>query len=119
MTRRGKPWTADEDDRLSKLVGAGVPWVRIADEMGRTQLACRTRASQMGLDTSAAKWRADDDASLRCMWADGVPTGTICERLGRTPVAVARRAAALGLVEVTIGPTGAISSYNAVGRARG
>lgn len=96
-TRRGKPWTQREDERLAELVRRRATWGRVATEMGRTQLACRARARQIGLGQPIRRWRPEDDTWLRRMWVAGVPTGVIGERLGCTPFAVITRASRLGL----------------------
>jgi len=45
----GKPWTAEDEDRLRQLLAEGLEYLDIAAALGRTAVAVRCRASQLGL----------------------------------------------------------------------
>ena len=41
-----RPWTADDDATLLRLVGSGLPWLDIGREMGRSDGSCAARWSR-------------------------------------------------------------------------
>ena len=52
MTRAentGKPWTAEEDERLRQLVVSGAPIDQIAEGLDRTEKSVRSRAYLLGV----------------------------------------------------------------------
>lgn len=50
LSNRAKPWTAQEDADLLRMIQAGWDWSAIADEMGRTIRACNERGRRIQKD---------------------------------------------------------------------
>jgi len=48
---KGRPWTAEDDDRLKSLIEANMSTHLIAAEMKRTIQAVKYRASTLGIST--------------------------------------------------------------------
>jgi butyrate kinase len=52
-----KAWTSDEDERLRKLIISNAPAFDIAEELGRTVSAVRTRAQALRISLSSSRFR--------------------------------------------------------------
>lgn len=98
-------WSADEDDRLRDAYANGERIDLVAEELGRTHGAARSRADKIGLGgTHPAHggwctdpvWSEADDALLRDLYGK-IDTDEVASRIGRSKRAIFSRAHLLGL----------------------
>lgn len=106
--RDRKPWSPEEDRKLSGLWGRVTPKI-IAYRIGRSPVAVVERAARLELGPNPymrRSWSEEDVVELRRLWG-GRDLLTIARRLGRTPNAVAMKAKKLklGLPHRVTGPT--------------
>jgi hypothetical protein len=55
---KGRPWTAEDDDRLKSLIEANMSIHLIAAKMKRTTQAVKYRANSMGISTKRVWMKA-------------------------------------------------------------
>jgi hypothetical protein len=122
--RRGKRWTDDEDTQLAKAFASGTPVALLADELGRTASAVRSRLKAQGL-TAQVLWRdgaaaPDADRALAYALAEVPPPlretlESLAEALDADDWSVSVEGDAL---HVVTGPNGeALDALVAVGSA--
>ena len=96
---RVNAWLPEELDRLRFGFAADEDLQELADDLGRTLGAVRTKLGELGLRRDSSRpWTALDDEHLARHYGT-LATSTIASDLGRTCAAVYARAGALGLTE--------------------
>lgn len=81
-----KPWTIEEERRLSALIAEGRTWDAIAEAMGRSYRSVRMRAYRGAYRASARRdWTPEEDERLVELRRAGSDWFEIAEALGRTP----------------------------------
>ena len=101
------PWSASEDEWLTRMVAAGAKVPRISQCLRRTTRSIRRRAEILKISWKAAKphrpppakrkgsaalpWQADEETLLRQMILAGDKEEAIANRLQRTVSAVRNR----------------------------
>ena len=93
-TRRGAPWTAEEDDFIrANYRSLGAP--RTAEALGRSYAATCVRACGLKAQKTT-HWSIAEDRRLTLLWGH-FPIKEIAEKLGRGEYACAVRGAKIGL----------------------
>jgi hypothetical protein len=96
-------WTPEEDAKLRELAASGAAIGEIAQKLGRTDAAIRTRCyilrlkfKRLSIAARPVLWSPDEDEKLLTMIHEGEHVGLIAKRLGRSEKAARIRALALG-----------------------
>jgi hypothetical protein len=90
-----RPWTAQDLEQLTALYGAGARPRDIADRLGRSLAAVKTRASEYRITQQEARWSAADDLVVQRLCH--LPWKHAAKELGRSSNAVHARAKILGI----------------------
>jgi len=94
-------WLPDDIDRLRTLFAADDGLQEIADALGRTLSAVRTKVDDLGLRRNSSRsWTEMDDAHLVARYGTDA-TSAIAGALGRSAGAIYARARLLDLTEAT------------------
>jgi len=94
-------WLPDDIDRLRALFAADEGLQEIADDLGRTLAAVRTKVDDLGLRRNSSRpWTEMDDAYLVARYGTDA-TSAIAGALGRSAGAIYARAGLLDLTEAT------------------
>ena len=93
--RVAKPWSDDEDARLTALY-RDLPPRDVAATLQRSYGSVVNRAVVLGLTTPSREWSSVEDQALRRDWGR-LPAADIATSLGRSAHATIQRARALGL----------------------
>jgi len=97
-------WLPDDIDRLRLLFAADEGLQEIADELGRTLVAVRSKVDELGLRRNSSRpWTEMDDATLVERYGTDA-TSAIASVLGRSAGAIYARAGLLGLTEGNASP---------------
>jgi len=91
-----RPWSAEDDWRLTELHDRGWTPRRIAAELGRMKIEIVRRSNELGIYRSMRHWTKREDALLRRLYGTE-PYETIARRLGRSVTSVTGRVAQLGI----------------------
>lgn len=96
FVRKGDSWTADDIGKMEKMYADKVPPKQIAEALGKSIGAIRTKASNLGLKQRIA-WSEQEYKILRDYHNAGKTLTAAAERIGRPFPNVARVATDIGL----------------------
>lgn len=91
-----RPWSAEEDWRLTELHDRGWTPRRIAAELGRMKIEIVRRSKELGIYRLIRNWTKREDALLRRLYGSE-PYEVIARKLGRSVASVTGRVAQLGI----------------------
>lgn len=90
-TKKYRLWTDGEMERLEKSLHL-CDWAEIAEKVGRTEDACRKKASELGLNLDQRReWTTKDLKLIHQSRLDGMSYKRIAKMLSRTESSVRRR----------------------------
>jgi hypothetical protein len=97
LRRRDDYWTAEDNNILRRdWLNHRIPIQEIADKLGRSVSALRSRATVLGLGRRHF-YTVEDDHILRRDWDAGVSLADIARKLDRSELAISHRVYSLGL----------------------
>lgn len=79
-------WTLQQEERMRQLLARGVPYLDIANDLGKSKVGVYQKARKMGLRATSkhyTAWSAEERATLRRESLAGVPLSAIARDLGR------------------------------------
>lgn len=89
--RKGRPYTATEDDLVIGLATRGTPYKLIAHLLGRTLGGISSRIENFGLTHARRVWTPEKDGRLLQLYKDGLTMREIATTLGITLPSTKRR----------------------------
>lgn len=96
-TTDARPYSDEELATIEKRRAAGVPWRKIAEELGRTAAAVKQKAKLERLSRRSATRREARRGRVKAMHSEGLTVEAIAGRLGSDWDTIAADLAALGL----------------------
>lgn len=91
LERKGRPYTATEDDLVIGLTTRGIPYKLIAHLLGRTLSGISSRIEYFGLTHARRVWTPEKDERLSQLYKDGLTMLEIASTLGITVPSAKRR----------------------------
>lgn len=87
---RRKPWTEEDDQRLTALYRSGALKEELAAELGRTLLSIQDRLGRLGLLPSSVRVTTRQVAAWKLLKEQGVQLARVAQATGASPTTIRR-----------------------------